>query len=289
VSQPLFTAIVLSATSLGIIVPLLKDSGDSGSSFGQLVIAAGSIADFGAVILLTLFFSREATGTTEKILLLASFFALAVVTGFVVAGAERLTLVHDSVRRLANTTAQIRVRGAFVLMIAFAALAQGLGLEVILGTFAAGAILKLADRDEMMMHPEFRTKLEAVGYGVFIPVFFVASGLRFDLGALFSSAGTVARVPIFLAALLIVRGLPALLYRGDIGGRMAAVAGLLQATSLPFIVAATQIGLDLDVVTEANAAAFIAAGLLSVLIFPITALSLLTSTEVRPSGVASAP
>ena len=289
VSQPLFTAIVLSATSLGIIVPLLKDSGESGSSFGQLVIAAGSIADFGAVILLTLFFSREATGTTEKILLLASFFALAVVTGFVVAGAERLTLVHDAVRRLANTTAQIRVRGAFVLMIAFAALAQGLGLEVILGTFAAGAILKLADRDEMMMHPEFRTKLEAVGYGVFIPVFFVASGLRFDLGALFSSADTVARVPIFLAALLIVRGLPALLYRGDIGGRMAAVAGLLQATSLPFIVAATQIGLDLDVVTEANAAAFIAAGLLSVLIFPITALSLLPSTEVRPSGVASAP
>ena len=289
VSQPLFTAIVLSATSLGIIVPLLKDSGESGSSFGQLVIAAGSIADFGAVILLTLFFSREATGTTEKILLLASFFALAVVTGFVVAGAERLTLVHDAVRRLANTTAQIRVRGAFVLMIAFAALAQGLGLEVILGTFAAGAILKLADRDEMMMHPEFRTKLEAVGYGVFIPVFFVASGLRFDLGALFSSADTVARVPIFLAALLIVRGLPALLYRGDIGGRMAAVAGLLQATSLPFIVAATQIGLDLDVVTEANAAAFIAAGLLSVLIFPITALSLLPSTEIRPSGVASAP
>jgi Kef-type K+ transport system membrane component KefB len=96
VSQPLFTAIVLSATSLGIIIPLLKDSGESGSSFGQLVIAAGSIADFGAVILLTLFFSREATGTTEKILLLASFFALAVVTGFVVAGAERLTLVHDA-------------------------------------------------------------------------------------------------------------------------------------------------------------------------------------------------
>jgi Kef-type K+ transport system membrane component KefB len=289
VSQPLFAAIVLSATSLGIIVPLLKDARESSSSFGQLVIAAASIADFGAVILLTLFFSREATGTPEKILLLASFFILAVVTGFAVAGAERLTLVHGAVRRLAHTTAQIRVRGAFVLMIAFAALAQGLGLEVILGTFVAGAILKLADRDEMMMHPEFRSKLEAVGYGVFIPVFFVASGLRFDLGALFSTADTVARVPIFLAALLIVRGLPALLYRGDIGGRMAAVAGLLQATSLPFIVAATQIGLDLDVVTEANAAAFIAAGLLSVLIFPITALSLLSRTETRPSGVASAP
>jgi Kef-type K+ transport system membrane component KefB len=289
VSQPLFAAIVLSATSLGIIIPLLKDSGESTSSFGQLVIAAGSIADFGAVILLTLFFSREATGTTEKILLLASFLLVAVLAGLVVSRAERLQRIHDAVRRLANTTAQIRVRGAFALMIAFVALAQGLGLEVILGAFAAGAILKLADRDEMMMHPEFQAKLEAVGYGVFIPVFFVASGLRFDLNALFSSADTVARVPIFLAALLVVHGLPALLYRGDIGARRTVIAGLLQATSLPFIVAATQIGLDLGVVAEANAAAFIAAGLPSVLLFPITALTLLRGAEKRPAVEPTAP
>jgi Kef-type K+ transport system membrane component KefB len=179
------------------------------------------------------------------------------------------------VGRLANTTAQIRVRGAFVLMVAFAALAQGLGLEVILGTFAAGAIIKLADRDERMTHPELRTKLEAVGYGVFIPVFFVASGVRFDLGALFASAEAIVTVPIFLAALLLVRGLPALLYRRDIGARRTAVAGLLQATSLPFIVAATMIGLDLGLIAEASAAAFVAAGLLSVLIFPLAALTLL--------------
>jgi Kef-type K+ transport system membrane component KefB len=278
-SKPLFAAILLSATSLGIIIPLLKDAHESGSTFGQLVIAAGSIADFGAVILLTLFFSREATGTGTKLLLLGSFLLLAVVAGLTVLGAERLKPVHDAVGRLANTTAQIRVRGAFVLMIAFAALAEGLGLEVILGTFVAGAILKLTDRDETMMHPEFQLKLEAIGYGVFIPVFFVTSGLRFDLDALFSSADTVARVPIFLLALLIVRGAPALLYRGVLGGRKTVVAGLLQSTSLPFIVAATMIGLDIGVIDEANAAAFIAAGLLSVLIFPITALTLLRGEE----------
>jgi Kef-type K+ transport system membrane component KefB len=277
--KPLFAAIILSATSLGIIIPLLKDSGQSRSNFGQLVIAAGSIADFGAVILLTLFFSREATGTTTKLLLLGSLLLLAVLTGLVVLGAERVRRVHETVGRLANTTAQIRVRGAFVLMVAFAALAQGLGLEVILGTFIAGAILKLTDRDETMMHPELQHKLEAVGYGVFIPVFFVASGLRFDLNALFSSADTVIRVPIFLAALLVVRGLPALLYRKDLGARKTVVAGLLQATSLPFIVAATMIGLDIGAITEANAAAFIAAGLLSVLIFPITALTVLRGAE----------
>jgi Kef-type K+ transport system membrane component KefB len=277
--KPLFAAIILSATSLGIIIPLLKDSGESRSNFGQLVIAAGSIADFGAVILLTLFFSREATGTATKLLLLGSLLLLAVLTGLVVLGAERVRRVHEAVGRLANTTAQIRVRGAFVLMVAFAALAQGLGLEVILGTFIAGAILKLTDRDETMMHPELQHKLEAVGYGVFIPVFFVASGLRFDLNALFSSAETVIRVPIFLAALLVVRGLPALLYRKDLGARQTVVAGLLQATSLPFIVAATMIGLDIGAITEANAAAFIAAGLLSVLIFPITALTVLRGAE----------
>lgn len=275
VQQPLFAAIVLSATSLGIVIPLLKDSGDSGSSFGQLVIAAGSIADFGAIILLTLFFSREATGTGTKVFLLGSFLALAIVAGVVVKGAEHSRRITDTVARLANTTAQIRVRGAFVLLVAFAALAEALGLEVILGAFAAGAIIKLVDPDEMMLHAEFRTKLEAIGYGVFIPVFFVASGLRFDLDALTSSASTIARVPIFLLALVVVRGLPALLYRRELDDRHVAVAGMLQSTSLPFIVAATQIGLELHVITAANAAAFTAAGLLSVMVFPASAVALL--------------
>ena len=284
VAQPLFAAIILSATSLGIIIPLLKDAGQSSSQFGQLVIAAGSIADFGAVILLSIFFSREGAGTASQLLLLGSFLLLAVVAGLVVTGAEHVRPVREAVGRLANTTAQIRVRGAFLLMIAFAALAQGLGLEVILGAFAAGAILKLSDRDEEMLHPEFRTKLEAVGYGVFIPVFFVTSGLRFDLDALVSSTGTLAHVPVFLLALLLVRGLPALLYRADIGGRRALIAALLQATSLPFIVAATAIGLDLGLVSAANGAAFIAAGLLSVLVFPLVALTLMGETEDRSAA-----
>ena len=130
-----------------------------------------------------------------------------------------------------------------------------------------------------MTHPQFRLKLEAIGFGVFIPVFFVTSGLRFDLQALFSSPSTILRVPIFLVALLLVRGLPALLYRPLVGNRRAVVAGLLQATSLSFIVAASQIGLQLGLITRATGAALIAAGLLSVLIFPILALTLLRQSE----------
>jgi Kef-type K+ transport system membrane component KefB len=276
VKSPLFIAIILVATSLGVIVPVLKDSDNIGSEFGQLVIAAASIADFGAIILLSLFFSGQgSTDTAGTLILLGVFGAVVVMIGVAIAGLERSRGVSTVLRRLQDTTAQIRVRGAFVLMIGFVALAENVGLEVILGAFAAGALLSLIDRDRQMTHPQFRTKLEAAGFGIFIPVFFVTTGLRFDLDALFASAGTVARVPLFLLALLLVRGLPALLYTRLVGRRRAVIAGILQATSLPFIVAASQIGMDSGVLTEANGAALIAAGLLSVIVFPALGLTLL--------------
>jgi Kef-type K+ transport system membrane component KefB len=254
------------------------------------VIAVASIVDFGAIILLTLFFSGEAsTGTSTKLILLGGFVLVVAALGFALARAEHSMRISEVLVRLQDTTAQIRVRGAFVLLIGFAALAEQLGLETILGAFAAGALLSLVDRDEGMTHPDFRLKLEAVGFGVFIPVFFVTSGLRFDLDALFSSASTVAQVPLFLAALLVVRGLPALLYRGLIDSRQALVSGLLQATSLPFIVAATMIGLDLDLASEASGAALIAAGLLSVIIFPVTSLALLQRGERRETAAKPTP
>ena len=277
VRSPLFIAIVLVATSLGVIVPVLKDSGNVGSTFGQLVvIAAASIADFGAIVLLSVFFSGDgSTDTLATLILLGLFGAVVALVGLAVAGVERSMGLSGVLLRLQDTTAQIRVRGAFALLIGFAALAQSVGLETILGAFAAGALVSLIDRDSAMTHPQFRVKLEAVGFGVFIPVFFVASGLRFDLNALFSSASTIARVPLFLLALLVVRGLPAIAYRRLIDPRKALIAGVLQATSLPFIVAATQIGVQIGVVTEASAAALVAAGLLSVIAFPALGLVLL--------------
>lgn len=291
VAAPLLIAIILSATSLGIIVPMLKDAGQSASAFGQLVIASASIADFGTIILLSLFFSREATTTGAKLVLIGTFVLLAVVAGLAIARAERSTRFSALLQRLQDTTAQIRVRGAFLLLIAFVAMARQLGLEVVFGAFTAGAILKLVDRDEMLTHPNFRLKLEAAGFGFFIPVFFVASGITFNLPALFASASTLVLVPLFLLALLLVRGLPAVLYRPVIGGRRAVVAALLQATSLPFIVVASQIGLDLGLLRPATGAAMVASGLLSVLLFPIGALVLLRreATAAAPALAGSSP
>ena len=279
VLSPLLIAIILVATGLGVVIPVLKDAGESNSDFGQLVIAGAMFAEFGSIILLSLFFSREATGTATKLVLLGGFALLAAGFAFVVLRLERSTRIAAVLLRLQDTTAQIRVRGAFMLLVAFVALASVLGLETILGAFIAGVILRLVDRDRMMTHPEFRQKLEAIGFGVFIPVFFVASGIQFDLAALFSSPATILRVPLFLVALLLVRGVPALLYRPLVGSRRSVVAGLLQATSLTFIVAATQIGLQLGLITKATGAALIGAGLLSVLLFPLLALTLLRRTK----------
>ena len=176
--------------------------------------------------------------------------------------------------RLQDTTAEIRVRIAVLLLIGFVALAERLGLETILGAFIAGALVNLVDKDTST-HPHFRLKLEAIGYGFVVPVFFVASGLRFDLDALVGSPSAFAHVPLFLLALLVVRGTPALLYRRTVGTRGAVAAGLLQATSLPFIVTAAEIGLLLHLITPVNSAALVSAGLLSVVVFPPVALSLL--------------
>src|SRR4051794_23288162 len=286
VDTPLLVAIILCATSLGVLVPVLKDAGEIASTFGQLIIAAASIADFGAIILLTIFFSGEG-GTGSTLLLLGSLFVLAAVVFVVVRGAERSMRIRADLLRLQDTTAQIRVRAALALFVGFAAVAQQLGLEAILGAFIAGAVISLVDADRVMTHPDFRRKLEAIGFGFFIPVFFVTSGVRFDLDALTASASNLAMVPVFLAALLVVGGLPALVYRRALDGPHTAIAGIMQATSLPFIVAATAIGMDLGLIDAAGSAALIGAGLLSVLLFPVAGLVLLRRTV--PADAASQP
>lgn len=272
--SPLLLAIALSATSLGLIVPVLKDAGRAEGELGQTTIAASSVADFAAVLLLSLLFSTSGGTTGGRIVLLVMFVALVVTVGVVVSLVGRSATLGDVLVRLQDTTAEIRVRAAVVLLIAFVALAEKFGLESILGAFLAGGLVGVLDRDTTS-HPRFRAKLEAIGYGFLIPVFFVSSGLRLDLGGLIASPSAWARVPLFLVALLLVRGVPALLYARLFDGRFTAAAALLQATSLPFIVTASQIGVLVGLMTPVTATALTCAGLLSVLLFPTLALGLL--------------
>src|SRR5919198_582485 len=287
VNSPLLIGIIAAATSLGVVIPVLKDAGESTTQFGQVVLAGASIADVATIVLLSLFFSGHSSGLGAKLSLLGAFVALAAAVGLAVVGAERSMRLSGALLRLQDTTAQIRVRGAFVLLVGFVVLAEKFGLEAILGAFMAGAVLKLVDRDQTMTHAHFHTKLAEAGFGIFVPFFFVASGLKFDGSALFAKSSTLALVPIFVVLLLAARAIPALVYRPLLDGRQIAAAGLLQATSLGFIVVASQIGMDLGLITKGTGAAFVAAGLVSVLVFPLTALSLLRA-GTAPEAVATA-
>jgi Kef-type K+ transport system membrane component KefB len=276
VKSPLLVAIILSATGLGIILPILKDARETSTPFGQVIVAGASIAEVGPIVLLSLFFSGEGGGIGGKLVLLVGFVIFVVAVGFAILGFERSTRVSSTLLRLQDTTAEIRVRGAFLLLALFVVLASRFGLEAILGAFLAGATLKLVDRDEAMTHAFFHAKLEAIGFGVFVPFFFASTGIKLDVASLFHSTSAIARVPLFLAALLVVRGLPALLYRplAERGAQLWA-GGLLQATSLSIPVVAGQIGVDLGLIRPINYVALVAAGLISVIVFPVLALTLL--------------
>ena len=287
VESPLLIGIILIATSLGL------DRSHPGVTrgwpdrpVGQFAIAGASLGEVSPVLLLSLFFSGRATAIGPKLLLLSLLGVLVVLVVIAALRIERSMWITRMINRLADTSAQIRIRLSMLLVVGLGAVATHLGFEAILGAFIAGAILRLVDADAEHKHPLFHPKLDAIGYGFLIPVFFVTSGLTFNLSVLFSSVSTLLRVPLFLLALLVVRGLPAVLYRPALGSiRDVAAVGLLQATSLPFIVAATTIGLQLHAIRPANAAALVAAGLFSVIIFPVVSLQLLRSSAKGPGKV----
>lgn len=273
VQDPLLLAVAVSATSLGLVVAVLKDGGQLGSPLGQTVIAASSLADFAAVLLLSLLFSADGKGTGSQLLLFALFAGIVGVVAVAAATSSRNLKLSGVLLRLQDTTAQIRVRAAMVLLIAFAVVAEELGLESILGAFLAGAAVAALDRGSTS-HPHFTVKLDAIGYGFLIPVFFVTSGMRLDVSGLVDEPTQLLRLPVFVMVLLLARGLPALLYLRRLGPPNTVAAGLLQATSLPFLVAATQIGVLTGRMTTTTATGLVCAGLVSVLVFPAVAMAL---------------
>ena len=285
VGAPLLVAIILAATSFGIVVAVLRDAGQTGTPFGQLVIAGASLADFATVVLLSLFFSTSGSSFKTTLTLLILFLGVVAALGTAMAGARGSRVLGAAVHRLQATSAQITVRIAFLLLAVLVYLSSEFGLEVVLGAFLAGAMVSLLDRDDAVTESGLRDKLDGIGFGIFIPIFFVVSGVKLDLDSLFSSFDAAVLVPLTLIALLIVRGLPALVYRRFLTDRQALSAGLLQATSLSFVVAASQIGVELGKLDSGDAAGLVTGGVLSVLLFPVLAVRLIGSgTPPAPRG-----
>jgi Kef-type K+ transport system membrane component KefB len=274
--QPLLLAIVLMSTSAGLLLPLLKDAGEDTTTFGQLVMTAAALAEIVPIMLLSLFFSAAARTPGEQLVSLAIFIAMVALSGIALARVRRLDRLERLLNHLEDRSGQLRVRASLALALAFGTLAYRFGFASILGAFAAGLLVRLVDLSGRAPHPQFQIKLEGIGFGFLIPIFFVATGVAFPLQALLANPAALAEVPLFLAALLLVRGLPALLYVRFTGRRRAEAAGLLQATTLTFVIVATQIGLTAGKITPTAAGSLLAAGLLSAVIFPAGAKRLLS-------------
>jgi Kef-type K+ transport system membrane component KefB len=287
VDSPWLLAVALSATSLGLVVPVLKDAMQGDTTMGRLTVAAATLADVAAVRLLTLLFSARDSTAGARVVLLVTFLGVVGLTGAAVLATERWGRLTQVVLRLQDTTAEIRVRAAVMLLLAFVVMAAHFGLEAILGALLAGVVIGAVDRDSVS-HPRFRTKLEAIGFGLLIPVFFVSSGIRLDVEGLVDDPAALVRMPVFVLGLLVARGVPALLLRRHLTRGETVAAGLLQATSLPFLVTASMIGVDTGVVSGVTAAALVAAGIISVMVFPATALSVLRKVETESVAMMSA-
>jgi Kef-type K+ transport system membrane component KefB len=274
VSDPLLVAIVLSTTAIGTLLPILRESGDLDTEFGRFVMGAGALGEFGPILL----FSLAATGDRGVAAtsgLLATFVAIALACAGI-ALRLRQPRVMEVLGRGLRGTSQLPVRLSMFLLGALVVTADELGVDILLGAFAAGTLAGLVARGPGF--EPYHQKLDALGFGFLIPIFFVLSGAQIDLPALFAGAQSLVRVPLFLALLLVVRGLPSLLYRSHLDLRDRLRLALFSATTLPLVVVITELGKMTGRMRPENAAALVGAGIVSVLIFPLIGLALRGAT-----------
>jgi Kef-type K+ transport system membrane component KefB len=274
----------LATTAIGTLLPVLSDTGELRTRFGTYLLAAGAVGEFGPILLLTLVLSTQSA--VHNALILIAFVALTVLVAVLAVRSAGRTI--PLLERTIETSSQLAVRWIVVLVFALALLANELGLDLLLGGFAAGLITRqVLSRQEV---PLFDSKLTAVAFGVFIPFFFVVSGMRLDIDALFSSVSGVAKLAIFFVLFLVVRGTPAmLLYRGVLPLREDRVAlALFTATQLPLVVAITTVAVDGGHMRSSTAAALVGAGALSTLAGPLHGLRMRRVAAERRAG-AEAP
>jgi Kef-type K+ transport system membrane component KefB len=269
------------------LAKVLRDAGEVNSDFGQFLVMSGSVGEFGSLLLLTILFSAQPEPTLVQILYVAALGVAAM------AGAVAIRRFWPSpwMRRVLlgsdDSTSQLRVRGGFVILLVFTALAHQFGVDALLCAFVAGIVLSVADRDDRPNLRRFQGKLHAVGYGFLVPVFFIGTGLMLDLRSLLASPSSLALLPVLVVAILVVRAAPALIFRGRAGTSPAVAAVLLQATTLTFPVVVAQVGRGLHLLTQSSAAALIGAALASVLLFPALAPALRPWS--RPPAAVPAP
>ena len=282
--RPVLLAVIFMSTSAGLLLPLLKDAGEAATEFGQLIMTASALAEVVPIVLLSLLFSATSGTPEARLVSLAVFLVLIVLIGLAVSRVRRLRGLDRMLDHLEKRSGQLRVRASLTLALACGVLAYRFGFASILGAFAAGLLVRIVEFSGREPNRDFLVKLDGIGFGFLIPVFFISTGVAFQLKGLLAHPAALAEVPLFLLALLAVRGVPALLYVRTVGRRRAAAGGLLQATTLTFVIVATAIGQQTGKLTPATAAALVTAGLLSAALFPAGAARLLTRSGGKPGS-----
>jgi Kef-type K+ transport system membrane component KefB len=286
-NETLFTAIVLTSSSVGMVVPVLRDAGETFTPYGQLILAATSVGEFGAILALALFYSENGASFGTQLFLLGTFALLVVVLAVGLARVERSPRFAHQLAEQGESSAQLGVRVAILVLAVFVALSHNLGFEAVLGAFVAGALLRITDPEERLTNERLRSKLDGIGYGFLIPAFFVTAGLQFNAQALVDHPHAFLVVFMLVVFFFVARAGPAFLYRRLYDARRAAAAGLLQATSLSVPVVAVRLGMQLHNLDADTAAAIITAGLVTVLVFPPIALTLLSRAHAADGEASS--
>jgi Kef-type K+ transport system membrane component KefB len=261
--------LALTTTALGTLLPILRDNDMLGGQFGRDVFAAGAVGELFPILIIAVFLTRRGHFIALASVALVGLLAVAL-------SAVPWLTGHRVVQRIVqegqDETAQITLRGALVLLLVLLAVASRFGLDVVLGAVLAGMVMRGWAHQSNMDITSLEHKLDAVGYGIFIPIFFISSGMTLDVKTI---AHDPLRMLIFFALLLIVRGLPSLLvYRHTLPARQRVEMTFITATTLPLLIALVDIGQQDGVMLPSTAAALVGAGVLSVLVYPLIAVSL---------------
>jgi Kef-type K+ transport system membrane component KefB len=260
-----FVGVALTTTALGTLVPILRDSGSLEGEFGVQVMASGAMGELGPIVLIALLLTSTSDRALSAALLVA--FAAGAVTAALIAPHLKHQRIVAIVDATMEASGQLAVRSSVLLLTALVYLTSRLGLDLVLGAFSAGlmASVVVGPRGRQQLTP----RLDAVGFGVFIPIFFITTGMGFDVEAVFGSAAGVLKLVLFVVLLLVVRGLPTyvLFRRVAATGDRRALA-LYTATGLPMIVAITTLGVAAGQMRLNTASALVGAGMVSVLLFP---------------------
>lgn len=280
VIDEVIVGLCLTTTALGTLLPILRDSGVLKSSFGPTVLSVGSIGEFGPIVAVAIVLTNRDPRVT--FLLLAVFVVAAVVAALLATQVHPPRLVAY-LRRHLDSSSQLPVRISVTLVVLLVWLTLKLSLDVLLGAFAAGVVVRLFIRGEDS--EEITSKLEAIGFGFLIPIFFIDSGINFDLHALIHVPKDLLLVPLFTAIFLVTRGLPTFVFfRRVLDTAQLKALTIMSAAGLPLIVVITSIGLQEHRMRPQIAASLIAAGMLSVLIYPILGLKQLPSISPVADG-----